>query len=158
MANHQSDYAKGIRQMPVAGGSELVSIRLVVALPATHALNDIVEFGELPEDHVPVDFILDSADLDTNGAPAIVLSVGLLNAGKTDISTAAADGGAAWLTGSNIGQAGGMARPTVRALWTTQPSSTTRRMLGAKITTGAATAAAGNLALTIKYRAAAYSE
>lgn len=154
MANHQSDYAKRIRQMPVASGSEIVSVRMVASLPATHAVNDIIEFGELPEDHVPVDFVLDAADLDSNGAPAIVLSAGLLNAGKTDISAAAADGGAAWLTGSAIGQAGGMGRPTVRAMWTTQPQAATKRMLGAKITTGAATAAAGDLAMTIFYRAA----
>ena len=154
MANHQSDYAKGIRQVPVANGSELLSQRFEVSLPANHALNDIIEFGHLPEDHVPVDFVLDAADLDSNGAPAIVLSAGLLNAGKTDISTDADDGGAAWLTASNIGQAGGIARPTVRALWLTKPKPATRRMLGAKITTGAATAQAGVLAMTVHYRAA----
>jgi hypothetical protein len=154
--NHQSDYAKRMRPMPVANGAEVVSVRMAVALPATHALNDIIEFGELPEDHVPVDFVLDSGDLDSNGAPAIALAAGLLNAGKTDISADADDGGAAWLTGSTIGQAGGMARPTVRALWTTKPKAATKRMLGAKITTGAATAQAGELAMTIKYRAAHY--
>jgi hypothetical protein len=156
MANHQSDYAKGIRQMPVAGGSEVVSVRMEVSLPATHALNDIIEFGHLPEDHVPVDFILDSADIDTNGAPAAIFAAGLLNAAKTDLSADADDGGASWLTGSTIGQAGGIARPTVRALWLTKPKAATRRMLGAKITTGAATAAAGVVAMTIKYRAAAH--
>lgn len=157
MANHKSDYAKGARPMPVAQGPEVVSVRMEVDLPANHALNDIVEFGELPEDHVPSDFVLDSADLDANGAPAIVLSAGLLNAGKTDISVDAADGGAAWLTGSNIGQTGAsVARPTVRAMWTTQPKSATKRMLGAKITTAAATPQAGKLAMTIFYRASTY--
>jgi len=151
MANHKSDYAKGMRPMPVAGGSEIVSIRMVVALPATHALNDIVEFGELPEDHVPVDFVLDSAAL---AASAMVLAVGLLNAGKTDLSADADDGGASWLTGSVIGVAGGVARPSVRAMWTTKPKAATKRMLGAKITTGGVTPAAGDLALTISYRAA----
>jgi len=156
MANHQSDYAKRMRPMPLAGGAEVVSVRMTVALPATQAVNDIIEFGELPEDHVPVDFVLDSADIDTNGAPTIVLAAGLLNAGKTDLSAGADDGGASWLTASAIGQAGGMARPTVRAMWLTNPLPTTRRMLGAKITTGAATAVAGEVAMTIKYRAAHY--
>lgn len=154
MANHQSDYAKGIRQMPVAKGSEIVSVRMQVSLPATHADEDVIEFGHLPEDHVPVDFVLDSADIDTNVTPTIVLDAGLLNAGKTAISTDADDGGAAWLTGSTIGQAGGMARPTVRALWLTVPKATTKRMLGAQIKTVAATPAAGVVAMTIMYRAA----
>jgi len=154
MANHQSDYAKRVRQMPIAGGAEVVSVRMVVSLPANHALNDILEFGELPEDHVPVDFVLDAADIDTNGAPAVVLAAGLLNAGKTDLSAGADDGGASWLTASAIGQAGGMARPTVRAMWLTNPLPTTKRMLGGKITTGAATPAAGDVAMTIKYRSA----
>ena len=151
MANHLSDYAKRVRGMPVAGGAEVVSVRMVVPLPATHALNDIIEFGELPEDHVPVDFVLDSAAL---AASAMVLAVSLLNTAKTDLSAGADDGGANWLTGSTIGVGGGMARPTVRAMWLTNPLPTTKRMLGAKITTGGVTPAAGDLALTIKYRAA----
>ena len=151
MANHQSDYAKRMRMMPIAGGAEIVSVRMVVALPASHALNDIIEFGELPEDHVPVDFVLDSVAL---AASAMVLAVGLLNAGKTDLSAGADDGGASWLTGSTIGVAGGVARPTVRAMWATNPLPATKRMLGAKITTGAVTPNAGDIALTIKYRAA----
>ena len=156
MANHQSDYAKRIRPMPVPSGAEVVSVRAVIAVPATHAINDILEFGELPEDCVPVDFVLDAADLDSNGAPAIVLAAGLLNAGKTDLSAGADDGGASWLTASAIGQAGGIARPTVRAMWLTNPLSATRRMLGAKITTGAATVQAGEVGFTISYRAAHY--
>jgi hypothetical protein len=154
MANHQSDYAKRVRTMPIAGGAEVVSARMVVPLPATYAVNDILEFGELPEDHVPVDFVLDAADIDTNGVPTVILAASLLNAAKTDLSAGADDGGANWLTASAIGQAGGMARPTVRAMWLTNPLPTTKRMLGAKITTGAATAAAGDVAMTIKYRAA----
>jgi len=151
--NHQSDYAKKMRPMPVANGSEVVSVRMVVTLPATHALNDIIEFGELPEDHVPVDCVLDAAAL---AASAMVLAAGLLNAGKTDISSGADDGGAGWITGSTIGVAGGMVRPTVRALWLTNPLPATKRMLGAKITTGGVTPAAGDIAMTIKYRAAHY--
>lgn len=156
MANHKSDYAKGVRPMPVPSGAEVVSVRMQVPVPATHAVNDILEFGELPEDCVPVDAVLDASDIDTNGAPAVVLAAGLLNAGKTDISADAADGGAAWISGSNIGQAGGMARPTTRPLWLVQPKAATRRMVGGKITTGAATAAAGTVSMTLQYRAAHY--
>jgi len=152
MANHLSDYAKRIRPMPVPRGADVVAVRMTIALPATHAVNDILEFGELPEDCVPVDFVLDAADIDTNAAPAIVLAASLLNAAKTDLSAGADDGGANWLTGATIGQAGGAARPTVRAVWLTNPLPTTRRMVGAKITTGAATAAAGEVGMTFKYR------
>ncbi|HWQ39180.1 MAG TPA: hypothetical protein VNM24_11340 [Burkholderiales bacterium] len=157
MANHKSDYAKGVKPMPIAKGSEIVSVRMEVVLPATHAVNDILEFGELPEDHVPVDAVFESDDIDTNVTPAVVLDFGLLNSAKTAVSTDADDGGAAWLSGATIGQSGTMARPTARALWKTKPKAATRRMIGAKIATGAATAAAGSVFATVHYRAAHYS-
>lgn len=157
MALLQNDFAKGVKPMPVPNGSEVVAIRLEYNLAAALVLNDIIELGQLPEDCVPVDCILDADDLDTGGAPAITLSVGALNAAKNDLDVTELNGGAAWIVASNIGQAGGIARPTTTTLSRVQPSATTRRSVGIKIAAGPQVgAAAGKVGLTFLYRAAMY--
>lgn len=156
MTNFKSQYANGAKPVPIAKGSEEVSIRGVVAVPNTLASADILEFMELPEDHVPVDFELDADDLDTHATPTIVLAAGLLNAGKTDLSSAADDGGAVWLSGATVAQTAGLVRPTTVAVKRVVPKAATRRMVGAKVTTVAATKAAGNVGFTLRYRAAHY--
>lgn len=163
MANFQSDYARGLRPMPTPQGSEIVSVRMTVATTTALAQNDILEFGELPVDCVPVDFILDSTDIDSGAATTI--SVGVANADKSDLDTAAANGGAVWLSASNIGQAGGMARPTTRACLISAPrqpnpasgaaSGAQLRMVAAKMA-AVGTSVAGTVGLTLMYRAAHY--
>lgn len=169
MALTQSDYAKGIRQVPVAAGSELVSVRAEVTL-AAGAINDIVEMIPIPEDHILVDCILDSDDIDSNGAPTVTLSVAYLNNAKTDIDvTANVNGdGAAFIVASTIGQAGGMARPSTKSLWRalpraavpsgTTPTNAQLRSLGVKFVAACATFAAGKLGLTAVYRAAHFNQ
>lgn len=155
MALKQTLQAQRVIPMPNPKGSEVVNVRLVYdsAVEGALALNDVVELGLLPEGCVPVDWILDVSDLDSNGSPAIVMSVGILTAAKTAISTATADGGAAWATGLTTAQAGGMVRPTTRPTYLTQPS-TSPRSVGVLISTAAATFQAGTLALNLSYRAA----
>jgi len=155
MVNWQTDYAKGIRPVPTPQGGEVVSIRAAVAVTTALASADIIEFAELPHDCVPVDFVLDVDDMDSGAALAI--SVGLLNTGKTDLSTAAADGGAVWIATSSAAQTGVIARPTTKSLWRVTPA-TSDRMVGAKITTVAATAVAGTIAGVLSYRASHYSQ
>lgn len=154
MANWQSNYAAGNYPVPVAQGAEIVSVRATIAVTTALASADILEFFNLPPDHVPVDCVLDPDDLDTGSA--ITISVGLLNTGKTDLSTAAAEGGAVWIATSTAAQTGVIARPTTKNLWRVTPSATLSRMFGAKITAAAATAAAGTVGATLSYRAAHY--
>ena len=156
MANCQSDYAKGIRPVPVAQGAEVVSIRCDVAVTTALASADVLEFAQLPPDHVPVDFVLAPDDLD--GGSAIAISVGLLNTGKTAISTATEDGGAAWMTADTGARTGVIGRPTARNLWRVTPSATTARMVGAALTATAATAVAGTVSGILSYRAAHYNQ
>jgi len=151
MPTFRSHYATGQRPVPTVQGAEPVAIKAQVSLPVTHAINDLLEFFPLPENMVPVDFVVDSTDID-NGT-AILFSVGLMNAGRTDLSTDADDGGAVWIATTNIGQAGGMARPTTAAAFRVAPSAS-KRMVGAKITTGAGTPVAGTITVTMTYRAA----
>jgi hypothetical protein len=54
--------------------------------PAAAGAGDIFSMLVIPEDHILVDVILDSDDLDSNGAPTITLSVGYLLATRA-IST-----------------------------------------------------------------------
>jgi len=154
MPNFRSNFVTGVNPTPRPAGTEDITVRCRVATPATLALNDVIEFLELPEGCVPVDFVLDSTDIDS--ATAIVMSVGILNAGRTAISTAAEDGGAAWITGSTIGQAGtAVATPTVPAMWRVTPTQT-KRCVGALITTAAGTPAAGTITGTLTYRPSRY--
>lgn len=155
MALNQSDYAKGIKQMPIAKGSEVVSIRAAFTL-AAFATNDVVELLLLPEDHVPVDWTVDVDDLDSNGSPTVAIDVGILNAGKTAVSTAAADGGAKWATALTTAQAGGLVRAAAIGVTRVTPLPTSRRSVGIVASTGSATFQAGVIALTLWYRASAY--
>lgn len=154
MANFQSDYATGTRPVPVAQGSEVLAVRCSVAVTTALASADLLEFCPLPPDHIPVDCVLDPDDIDSGSS--ITISVGLLNSGKTDISTATADGGAVWISADTGARTGVPARPTTKAIWRVTPNATTARMFGAKITAAAATAVAGTVSGVLLYRAAHY--
>jgi hypothetical protein len=154
MARIQSLYASGRLPTPISQGSDLVTLPFECAVPATGdgtVIGDIIEMGVLPAGHVPVDVIYSATDLDT-GAAAHAVSFGVLNAAKDDISTAAADGGAAWATGLTIGQAGTLARQTTAAIHAVQPSAAARP-LGFKVTTASATKAAGTIRAFVVCRA-----
>lgn len=122
---------------------EVISVRGVINLSAALALNDILEMVKLPANHVIVDCVLDTDDLDTNGAPLISLTAGL---------TA---GTVAELIGANtVGQAGGVARMDAVA-GVRVAASSSDRVVGVKITTGPATGATtGQIGLTVSYKAA----
>lgn len=150
MATVQSDYAKGTKAMPSPVGGEVIN--LLIALPVTAAqtaANDIYEMGYLPENCSLVDCAFASTDLDTNGTPAMVASFGILNSGATDLD------GTALQASLTIGQAGTATSmtKTVTTLTTTCNGST-RKKLGYKVTTAAATGAAGTVYLSLSYRAA----
>ena len=148
MALFQTDYAKGIKMVPNAQGSEAQIVRVEWPQVAALALNDIVEMLPLLEDHVVVDAILDSDDLDTNGTPLITLSVGILNAAKSDIDTVAS-GGAAWIAASTIAQTSGVARVTTPHAFRMQPQSNIRRAIGIKCAAAPATGVAALTSLNV---------
>jgi hypothetical protein len=145
-----SPVALGQNPMPEPKGSEVVSVRLEHSLAANPGANDTAWLADLPEDCVVVDCVLDAPDLDTNGAPTITISAGFLNAAKTDIV-------APWIVASTLGQAGGIARPTISQLFR-EGSSSSRRGIGLKFPAVAATFAAGVVGLTVFYRAAHFGK
>lgn len=116
------------------------------AVPVTLAAADIVALCILPADHVPVDFMLQSTDLDTNGTPTIAMTVAVLNADMTDV-VATTD----FITTSTVGQAGGVARAD-KVVGLQLAASNADRVIGVKVTTVAATKAAGTLKGVLTYR------
>lgn len=137
--------AKSVLQPPITGGQAGVVVcnEGEVSLPNTLAANDIVQLAILPAGHKPVDAILEADDLDTNANPTITVSIGVINSGGTDL---VADTN--FLTDSTVAQAGGVARAAVlKGLQLAATGSV--RIVGAKITTVAATKAAGKLRLKL---------
>lgn len=148
---NSNDYLTGRKPVPTGDGYGNMAVRFSIALAtADLGANDIGAVGILPARCVPVALYYDSDDLDT-GTPAIAASVGLLTAAGTAISTVAADGGAAWGTGITTSQGGGQSQVLSKAL-ARVASSETDRKIGVTFTAGAATAAAGEVGLTLVYR------
>lgn len=157
MALFKSSFASGLQNVPDPFGSELQVVRVTIPVTTALTANDILYMMDLPVDCSPVDFILDATDLDTGGAPAITLSVGILLNDASDLS-------ATWLSASTIGQTGGMARPTLATCVQTPPrtatpsgstpSGTQLTKVGIKVAAAAQTPAAGTVGLTMYYRAA----
>lgn len=99
------------------------------------AANDIIELGPIEPGISLCDLTLASDKLDTNGAPAIQLTVGILNAAKTDIDAGAT---ATWLAASNAAKTGSIDRATSANVYLSGRSDTPR-ILGVKVATAPAT-------------------
>lgn len=159
-----NDYLTGRKPVPTPAETDITAVRFSLSLAtADLALNTIGNIGILPAGYVPVGIILDSDDLDSNVSPTITWDIGVSNAavsngvqgtGVTAISTATADGGAAWTAAaSNISQAGGQVQLYSKPISRVTPTAYDRYVV-LKATAGAATAAAGEVGLTLLYRAA----
>ncbi|CAH0532137.1 hypothetical protein UAM5_00020 [Ralstonia phage UAM5] len=151
MALIQSDYAQGIRMTPVPDSAgDVVACRFDITLTKALAAGDIVELGVLPGNGVPVDAILESDDLDTGGAPAIALDVGIMSGpvGKLD---AARTCGNELFAASTVGRAGGVERMTAVTGFRIQKSED-HRSIGVKVATAPQVGAVtGKLALILFY-------
>jgi len=113
----------------VTGAGQLTQNSGVYALAAALILADTIGLCKLPAGHVPVDFILDSDDLDTDGTPAMVVDVGVIG-GDVD----------ALIDGSAVCQAGGLARMDAIAGRRLAPSNVDR-VIGVTVVTAPATGA-----------------
>lgn len=151
MAIIQSSAAKGLDPIPYPGSAgEVVAKRYSIAVTAAQlALNTIFELAPLPAGLIPRDFILDADDLDSGGSPAILLDVGLMSGvfGDQDQARTCDD---SIFDGTNVGQAGGVARPTLKTAFRIGQAGTPRS-IGVKVATAAATPQAGTIGLTVFY-------
>lgn len=154
-ARAASDFLTGRNPIDTPSNINLAAERFVVPLgTADLALNTVGAVGILPAGAIPCFVEIDATDMDANATPLLAFSLGVINDAETAISTAAADGGAAWLTGRQEGRAAG-----VSGLLTTLPMrqvepAAVERKLGVQITAAAATPAAGTLGVTVYFRMA----
>jgi hypothetical protein len=138
MATLLSKTATG--QKPVTSLMSALVMGIMYEYVTTTALaaGDIIDLGPIEAGVVPVDVKLITDDLDTNGTPLVTLSVGILNAGKTDLSGGTNE---TFITASTIGQTGGVAPATTAAVYLLGASTSARR-LGIKVVAAPATNAA----------------
>jgi hypothetical protein len=131
---------------PGAAG-ELKCVRGFINLAVALALNDIVEMVKLPAKCVPVDFTIDTDDLDTNGTPLLQMSAGFTAGTSAEFRAAGAVGRAAEIVRMDSSLASRVV------------SANAERVVGLKVTAAPATGATtGVLGFTLFYRAARFGE
>ena len=145
-----NDYTTGRANPITPDGAELASMRFTLALTTGDlALNTIGQIGILPAGCYPVQILVDGTDMDS-GAAAMVLNVGILDAAGTALSTAAADGGAAW--GSTTAVNTAFQQQILSQPMCTVTKADVDRKIGIKVATAPTAAVAGTLGLTLIYR------
>ncbi len=153
MALIQSKSAQGIIGVPIpAFAGAATAFRFSHTLSANPSVNDILELACIPANCRVIDVILDSDDLDTNGAPTLAYDVGVMS-GDFGVNDAARTCGAEFFAASAASQTGAVARPTIKTAFRTTTTSKDRS-IGLKFTAVAATFAAGEIGLTVIVAAA----
>lgn len=132
--------------MPSATGHLVVTYPFSFALSAALASGDTIHVADLLPGFVPVDAVLVSDDLDTNGTPAIALDFGL------------DDDDDCFLDGSTVARAGGVARADQKAGFRVAPSDSKRQVLITVATAPATGATSGTISGWISYRPARTGE
>lgn len=118
-----------------ANGYEPITLVGDYVTVAGIAANDVIEMVNLPAGYVPVDWIVASEDLDSDGTPAITLDAGVISgaAGAADNARTCANEAFA---ASTVGQAGGIARMD-KATGALIAPTTADRGLGLKVAAAA---------------------
>lgn len=145
---NSNDYLTGRKPIPTGAGNEVLATRFPIDLVAADLdANDVGAVAVLPAGHLPVGLVYDSDDLDTNGTPTIAASVGPINAGETDLSSV-------WASGITNSQSGASSNVNLSTAAMRMAAPTADLKIGIKFTAAAATKAAGQVGLTLLYRAA----
>lgn len=97
---------------------------------AALAANDIIALCTIPAGLRHTDYKIVFPDIDSGGSPAFAFSIGVANAGLTDLATV-------YASGITAGQASATFRPTNAAHF--EQDYTVDRVLAIKVTTAAAT-------------------
>lgn len=86
MPNIKSDFATGKRNLPQPDAAELKVIPVMLTLgTVAPVVGDTIELVNLQPGVEIADWDITAPQLDSNGAPVLALSLGSLNAGKTDL-------------------------------------------------------------------------
>ena len=114
----------------------------------TLAIGDIIDCGIIPAYTSVLDMIIDADDLDSNGTPTLAFDVGTITGTPGD-AVSARTCGAEFFSASDIAQAGGLSRMTLKTGLRVAPVAYDRS-IGIKITAAAATqATSGVVALNV---------
>ena len=154
----KSNYAKGVTPQPTPIGKEVISVFASLALATTDIdLADVIQYFILPAGCVPVGYVVGATDMDTGGT-VLTADFGLLNAGATAVSTATADGGAAWIATLALNSTAAITLHTASkaaydVLKSVTPTSVDR-IVGFVVAAAATTAASGTLTLEFSYKSA----
>lgn len=143
----KGSFVDGSKFMPSPAGSAGVTILLdCPVLAADLTLGAIIAMGDLPVDCELEDAVHAASDIDT-GTPAVAMSFGVINAAGNDLDVVLE-------TAIQVGRAGTAARAVLTPAWlTTRSGSAAPKRLGYKVTTIPATAAAGTIYTSLRYRA-----
>jgi len=155
----KTNHCNGKIPMPAPAGKEVITVyeSMSLATATDMDLADVWQFFTLPAGCVPVGYTVGATDMDT-GTPAFTAHFGLLNAAETAVSTAAADGGAAWINSLALsGTAAITSHDASKAAYDILKSvtaSSVDRIVGFVVAVIPATAAAGTLTVELSYKAA----
>jgi hypothetical protein len=143
-----SKYALGALRMPEPQGAETLTVLMRHALAVNPGAGDVAWLGDLPPGAVPTEVILSNAtQIDSNGAPTMTCSVGILNAAKTALATT-------WISAATtLRTAGGNARPAATSSFYSTAASSSAQSIGVSFPAVAATFVAGNVDVLLEYRA-----
>lgn len=137
------------RQLPVVtanfAGEVIVNDYFVDLEAGDLDLNDTVDLGILPAYHTVVDGILIPDELDSNGAPALILDAGIMS-GEPGQNDAARTVGTELFAASTAGQDGAVTRLSAKGAFLIKPVAYDRS-IGVKIAAAPATKAPGRLRL-----------
>lgn len=144
----QSKVAKGTVAYAVPDCSgDAIAKRFAHTLSANPTAGDILEIAVIPAGCRVIDIILDSDDLDSNGSPTIACDVGIMS-GEFGSDSNSRTCGAEFFSASNLAQAGGVSRATIKTAFRTGVTDYDRS-IGIKFTTAAATFASGEIGVTV---------
>lgn len=142
MALFQSKQVRAQKAIPAAlSGVDVVPVTGEFVVPAGLALNDIIEMGGIPPGHVPVDLIVHTPDMDSNGTPLITLDAGIITGRFGDPVLGTRACGNEFFAANQVARVGGIARAD-KSFAGIAPSNTERGW-GLKVAAAAATLAVG---------------
>lgn len=158
MSTKKSNHVKGIIPTPNPSGKEVISVYESLALATSDIdLADVVQYFVLPAGCVPVGYAIGATDMDV-GTPLLTANFGLLNTAETAISTAAADGGAAWIENLALSGAAALTLHTASKaaydVLKAVTASAVDRVVAFVVSAAATTPAAGTLTVEFSYKAA----
>lgn len=154
MATFSSDLITNLARRPLVypeTAGAVVAQKSTATVAVTHAANDIIKLGVLPAGCAIVDCKLVTAALDTNASATLAYDCGILNSTANGL-----------VTNTKLVSAGGMEVAKVQGINTAEGmvnigvDDDDDRTVAIKITTAAATKAAGDVTCILTYRLASY--